>query len=142
VTIEKDQFDAPTLTLPTVNPPKLTPPEGKRPEDPGEFTRPQPKKPVKAQTLDEIKPLAFILDNKYIIEIVTPDPEPVTPIVYPVVVINGDGAVGGDGVFIPDEEVPLADAPKTGDLTGIWAALSALSLGGFGLLSRKRKEEE
>ena len=45
-------------------------------------------------------------------------------------------------VTIPDEEVPLAKAPKTGDLSGLWAAISALSIGGIGLLNRKRKEEE
>lgn len=43
---------------------------------------------------------------------------------------------------IPDPKVPLAKAPKTGDLSGIWAAISGLSLGGMALLNRKRKEEE
>ena len=42
---------------------------------------------------------------------------------------------------ILDEEVPLADAPKTGDISSLWAALSGLALGGLGLLNRKRKEE-
>ena len=41
-----------------------------------------------------------------------------------------------------DEGVALAAAPKTGDLSGIWAAVSALSLSGVALLSRKRKEDE
>ena len=41
-----------------------------------------------------------------------------------------------------DEQVPLAKAPKTGDLSGIWIAISGLSLGGIALLNAKRKEEE
>jgi LPXTG-motif cell wall-anchored protein len=45
-------------------------------------------------------------------------------------------------MVITDEAVPLAKAPKTGDLSGIWAVISGLSLGGAALLNRKRKEEE
>ena len=60
----------------------------------------------------------------------TPDPEPT--------VIDVEEPV----VTIIDEPVPLAKAPKTGDLSGLWAVLSSLSLGGMGLLNRKRKEEE
>ena len=45
-------------------------------------------------------------------------------------------------VSIFDELIPLAKAPKTGDLSGIWIAISGLSLGGMALLNRKRKEEE
>ena len=44
--------------------------------------------------------------------------------------------------IILDEEVPLADAPLTGDLSGIWAVISGLSLGGMALLNRKRKDED
>lgn len=40
-----------------------------------------------------------------------------------------------------DEEITLADAPKTGDVTALLAVVSGLSLGGMVLL-RKRKEEE
>ena len=42
---------------------------------------------------------------------------------------------------ILDEEVPLADAPKTGDISGLWAAISLISLGGAAMLSIKHKEE-
>ena len=42
---------------------------------------------------------------------------------------------------IEDENVPLAKAPKTGDLSAIWLAVSGLSLGGVALLNKKRKEE-
>ena len=46
------------------------------------------------------------------------------------------------GIEIPDEEVPLAAAPKTGDISSLWAALSSFSAAGFFLLGRKRKDEE
>ena len=45
-------------------------------------------------------------------------------------------------VPILDEEVPLAEAPKTGDVSALWAAISCLSLGGMVLLNRRSKEEE
>lgn len=45
-------------------------------------------------------------------------------------------------VKIIDELVPLAKAPKTGDLSSLWIAISGLSLGGMALLNAKRKEEE
>lgn len=44
-----------------------------------------------------------------------------------------------DEVVILDEEVPLADTPKTGDITGILAILSALSAGGLLVLNRKKE---
>lgn len=37
-------------------------------------------------------------------------------------------------VELPEEEVPLADVPRTGDATLLWAALSFLSLAGAGAL--------
>lgn len=42
--------------------------------------------------------------------------------------------------IILDEEVPLAAAPKTGDISALWAAISMISLGGMAVLSRKREE--
>ena len=45
-------------------------------------------------------------------------------------------------IEIPDEEVPLAAAPETGDISGLWAVLSGFSAAGMALLSRKRKDEE
>lgn len=49
--------------------------------------------------------------------------------------------IDGDDEFynIPDEEVPLANAPKTGDISLIWVILSGLSAGGLVLL-RKRED--
>ena len=52
-------------------------------------------------------------------------------------------AQAGDGeIEIADEEVPLADAPKTGDVSAIWIALSSLSAGGMIVLGKKREEDE
>lgn len=56
--------------------------------------------------------------------------------------IRRDGG-GDDTVEIPDEEVPLADAPKTGDGSVILAVISALSGAGFAGISftTRRKEQ-
>ena len=66
---------------------------------------------------------------------------------YDIELYDGDGGEDGGngrrrGTTILDEEVPLADAPLTGDLSGIWAVISGLSLGGMALLNRKRKDED
>ena len=53
----------------------------------------------------------------------------------------GDYDGGNDGYIILDEEVPLADAPKTGDISHLWAAMSLISLGGAVLMNRKKEEE-
>ena len=45
---------------------------------------------------------------------------------------------------ILDEEIPLADVPKTGDASALWLALSALSgmgLAGVSTLGRKKRED-
>ncbi len=47
-----------------------------------------------------------------------------------------------DETEIIDEEVPLAAAPKTGDISGLWIVLSGFSAAGMFLLGRKRKDEE
>ena len=60
------------------------------------------------------------------------DPAPVVE--FPVVPAN-------DEVIIEEEDVPLAAAPKTGDISGILAAISLFSLGGMVVLNRKKDEE-
>ena len=66
---------------------------------------------------------------------------------YQLIDIDGDdgggkGGKGGDGLTeIDDEDVPLADAPKTGDITGVLALISLFSAGGLLVLNRKRDEE-
>ena len=42
---------------------------------------------------------------------------------------------------VPDEAVPLAKAPVTGDISGLWLALSGLSGSGMLLNNRKRKKK-
>ena len=42
-------------------------------------------------------------------------------------------------VVIRDEDVPLAEAPETGDISAVWALMSFVSVGGLVLMSSKRK---
>lgn len=62
---------------------------------------------------------------------------------YPPVPYNDD--FGGDGdeeeIIIEEEDVPLAAAPQTGDISLLFAAVSTLSLGGLLILNRKREDE-
>jgi len=69
-----------------------------------------------------------------------PDPTPNNPPAPQsrIVVRNVDN----DLTEIDDEEVPLAKAPKTGDVTTVLAAVSLFSAGGLVTLNRKKKEEE
>ena len=46
-----------------------------------------------------------------------------------------------DDVIIEDESVPLASAPRTGDISSLLAVISLASLGGMILLNRKKDEE-
>lgn len=56
---------------------------------------------------------------------------------------GGDnGGKQGKNILIDDEEVPLAAAPKTGDITTVLAAMSLFSAGGLVVLNRKREDEE
>ena len=77
------------------------------------------------------------LEEKLIILFEDPVDPPVDPPAPQPVPLALDGEIE-----IPDEEVPLADAPKTGDISGLWAVLSGFSAAGMALLGRKRKEEE
>jgi len=49
---------------------------------------------------------------------------------------------GGSGTDIPDEPVPMADVPKTGDISTLWIILSGLSAMGMFFMGRKRRGEE
>ena len=105
---------------------------GDAPENPGEFEGTEPEAPKPTDRLDHADKLEN-LDEKVIVDIVEPTPEPAP---------EPDVTAGLEPILeIPDEIVPLADAPKTGDLSGLWAFLSSFSLGGMALLNRKRKEE-
>ena len=115
----------PEPTEPEPTEPEPTEPEPTEPEP----TEPEPTEPEPTEPEPiESEPLP-----------VEPQPEPI-PIYdpgYPVYEPTPDGEVE-----IPDEEVPLAAAPKTGDISQLWAVISAASLGGVVLLNRKRREEE
>ena len=43
-------------------------------------------------------------------------------------------------VEIPEEDVPLADVPKTGDISAMWHAVTLLSACGLAILALRRKE--
>ena len=43
---------------------------------------------------------------------------------------------------ILDGDVPLANVPKTGDVSAIWVILSMASAGGMIVLNKKREDEE
>jgi len=55
-----------------------------------------------------------------------------------------DGGKNDDEIIF-EEDIPLADAPATGDISAVWLALSAVSgagLAGTTFLGRKKREEE
>lgn len=93
------------------------------PADPGESDQTEPETPVPSTPLNPVEKL----EEKVIVEIV-PE-EPAEPVV-----------TSGDQIIIPDEEVPLADTPKTGDVSGLWAALNFLPLGGLAMLKKKKRK--
>ncbi len=134
-----DPGDAPTPpTAPVV--PTEVPDPGDGPEDPGTFHNLGPEAPQPTARLEHAEKLTPLAE-KVIAEVIPSDPEtPDTPDV--------PDAPGGEEPgdlpepSTPREVPPRAAAPKTGDLSGLWAAISGLSLGAMGLLNRKRKEEE
>ena len=65
--------------------------------------------------------------------VIVQDPAPVEDIPVPQ---NDDG-----DIIIEDEDVPLAAAPKTGDISGILMAINLISLSGMFLLKGKKEEE-
>lgn len=71
--------------------------------------------------------------NAYRYRDLAPDPVP----------YDGDIPVGEGGItgllMIPDEMVPLASVPGTGDISLLWVMISLVSLAGLALVSRKRE---
>ena len=53
-----------------------------------------------------------------------------------------DPAGQNDEVEIPDEDVPMGSAPKTGDISTLWIALSGISAAGMIVLGKKREDDE
>ena len=71
-----------------------------------------------------------------------PEPEPTPfisdePVYYPPSPDSGDGLVG-----IPDEDMPFAEAPQTGDFSALLLAMSAFSGISLALIGLHRKKEE
>ena len=130
--------DEPTApTAPTA--PDFVDQPGDEPVAP-DFDGTEPEAPTALPGMDHVEKLEE-LDKKVIIEIDPPaDPDPVEPPYYPP--YYPPAPTGGDDlVDIPDEDVPLAAVPVTGDSTALFGVMSALS--GFGLfLSRKKKGED
>ena len=72
----------------------------------------------------------------------TPDPDPVDPNPDPDPSGGEPDPDPSGGEPVPfDDDVPLAEVPKTGDPSLLWAAVSALSAGSLVLVNRKKKEE-
>lgn len=123
---------------------------GERPTRPEDYTEKAPEAPKPLGRLELLNKLEATLFDKVIVtwtpETPTPvNPTPVTP--QPRITtdyyfdVNDYIVEPGNRTIILDEEVPLADAPLTGDISGLWAAISSFSLGAMAFLGRKRKEE-
>ena len=155
---------APELDLPDAPPPVTDPgaftqkaPELDLPDapnpvtNPGTFDKTAPTAPTPTERLNHVE-LLNKLEAKVIIEIedppVNPPVDPVDPPVNPVdppvdpEEPPAEPAALDDEIDIPDEEVPLAEAPKTGDISALWAAFSGLSAAGYFILGKKRKGED
>ena len=121
--------DAPVAPTAPEAPEEVADP-GDPPEDPGEFGQVKPTAPRPTIRLNYAEKLDELIEK-----IITVIPQnPVDP-------GNPPDVTPTNEIVIPDDEVPLAQAPKTGDLSTLWAAISGLSLGGISLLNRKRKEK-
>jgi LPXTG-motif cell wall-anchored protein len=93
--------------------------------------------PEAPETLDRLSYIDMLVSLEEKLIFLFDDPvDPSVP-----ALLNDDFAVDFE-ITIPDEEVPLANVPKTGDISGLWAVLSGFSAAGMALLGRKRKEEE
>ena len=97
-----------------------------------------PTNPIVVEHLNHIDTLQKLDELLYFVD---PAPEAPDPIVIPRQNPTRPEIALKNKLVIEDEKIPLAKAPKTGDLSGIWAVISGLSLGGVTLLNRKRKEE-
>ena len=134
---------------------------GDAPVAPGEFDQTAPNTPSPTVRLDHVEKLEE-LEEKVIVVIDPVDPfvpadDPIDPPAAPIVEIEEEEVplvelpeiVEEPTVEIeeeevplaelPDEDVPLAEVPKTGDRMGLWLALLGLSLAGLTLLKKKEK---
>ena len=72
---------------------------------------------------------------------VIPDPVDPRP-TEPAPTEDDEPVAQDDEIEIPDEDVPLANAPKTGDISALWILLAGISGGGMLLLGKKREDDE
>ena len=123
--------------------PKPSEPDESKPDESSEpttTTEPTPTNPTPTEPTDNN--VVVVTDTPRMLmraRAATPAPTPAPANTEPAVVDDGDLDAE---LEIPDEEVPLAKAPVTGDISVLWLALSGLSGSGMLLLNRKRKEEE
>ena len=117
----------PEATEPEATEPEATEPEATEPEatEP-EATEPEATEP-EATEPEATEPKATEPKKT---EPKKPTKTPRTP-----VVVNSE-------IEISDEDVPLASAPKTGDISTLWIALSGVSAAGMILLGKKKEEDE
>lgn len=47
----------------------------------------------------------------------------------------------GTYAYIPEDQIPQATAPATGDILPLWAALAGLSAAGIGFAVRKKRSK-
>ena len=100
-------------------------------EQPKEQPKEEPRKVEKELTIEEeLVPMSEL-------------PEEAAQTLEPTVEETAAEPVVEEPAEIAEEEVPLADVPKTGDVSALWLALTALSgsgLTGLGILGKKRGE--
>ncbi len=150
--IDPPEVDPPVIDPPEVDPPEVDPPEVDPPEvDPPEVDPPVVEPPVVEPPVVEppvVEPPVEepVPQDDEGVEI-PEDPHEPAPQDDEGVEIPEDphepAPQDDDGLIeIPDEDVPLADVPKTGDPITLYAALAVLCGGGMVLLRKKEDEEE
>jgi len=125
-----DPGEAPAAPVAPEAPEEVADP-GEAPEGPGEFTGEDPEAPTSIGRLEHIATIKKLSEK---VLIVIEDVPPQNP-EYPVDPTGGDG-----GIVIPEEPVPLADVPVTGDISGLWMAMSGLSAGLLAMLNKKKRK--
>ena len=139
----KPDESKPDESKPDESKPDESKPDESKPDESSEpttTTEPTPTNPTPTEPTDNN--VVVVTDTPRMLmraRAATPAPTPAPANTEPAVVDDGDLDAE---LEIPDEEVPLAKAPVTGDISVLWLALSGLSGSGMLLLNRKRKEEE
>ena len=115
---------------------------GDRPNRPEDYEGKAPEAPKPTVRLDTLEKLYDKVIVTWTPEDPTPGETPEDPSPWAIPAPYYEVEEENDGpVRILDEAVPLAAAPRTGDISGLWAAISAASLAGMAWLGLKRKED-